>query len=493
MKRTLKDIIKNWVYGAANKLGIIDEVYSKYYNENDNIANNPDFQIFRNGDLTYTAIDSMLEYAQVFAGLMIRKLAIVGKGGYYKNTKYPEVAEYINSCVNNLDLAFEDYLILLLESLEWGWKSMECVWRIEGGIPVLKGFFDHLPDSTDICVKNDTGLPSPGKFVCNDTEIPASKCLYMVNHPRNKSPYGESILYAVYKHWFCVDKFLRYEAMSLERMGIPPVYVKINGMNRKNLNEAKTIIGKLHKEAGIAIPNTWDIGILESAKKGESSFRPAIIYHDIMILRGLLFPAGIIEEGKSGSYGMGDIRFELFKYATGFDRIRLAHVLNKQLFEPWVAMINPEAVRHGTWEWVPYEEIDWLKVSEGIKDLTDAGYLNPQIDKEYIREKILKIDSQQVVWNNNIKTGANTFLAAIDIMPSTVNRPEAMLKAKAESALNLAKVETEKENVVQMRKPKQEGQTGEDSQVGHKEGGGEAIRGSSGEDAGVQRKDDSGA
>jgi len=441
----LKGAFKSATYDVFAKYYeefIFEKRYTETYNDIERIAEK-DIMSIRDGNITYDDIESMMNDSQVFIGIKMRQLSVVGIGGVYENKKFPHIADHINNCLRNMDVPFENYIELLLDCIPYGWKSMEKIWDIVDGMPVLKGFVDHIQEITEIYMKDGGGLPTVDYFENYGSKIPGKKCLYMVYDQKNKAPHGKSGFDPIYKNWFMKDKFLKYEAMFLERMGIPPIIVKIKGYNTGNLNKAYKIINKLHKESGVPIDQNWDIELLETAKKGDSYFSGAIEYHDQHILRGLLFPSGVLDEGKSGTYGAADIRFEILKWVIERDRSGVRHVLETQLFNEWVAYINPNAVSHGKWSWKPYQELDWVRISEGIKDLVDAQVLNPDIDTDYIRENWLKIPSMKAVDEMNIKNETKDFLKNVKKVPSTVYRNDAMVNAKNDTA----RVKIEKENI----------------------------------------------
>lgn len=422
---------------------VYDRRYTNYFNEIERVAER-DIMSIRDANVDYGTIKSMLNDAQVYIGVKMRQLSVVGKGGCYQNEKYPHIAQHINNCLKTLDVPFVNYIELLLECIPYGWKSMEKIWDIVDYQPVLKGFIDHPQDLTEIYMKESKcGLPVVDYFKNYGAKIPGQKCLYMTYDQKNKAPHGCSALDPIYKNWLCADRFTKYECMYLERQGVPPVIVKMKGFNDGTLDRAYDIINKLHGEAGVPIDSTWDISLLETDKKGGSYFTEAINYHDEAKLRGLLYPTGLLDEGKAGTYGAADIRFEVFKWVIERDRVNVAHVLNNQLFNEWVYMLDPRAVEHGGWNWFPYQEIDWLKISEGIKDLFDCKVFNEDIDPDYIRENFLKMPSLREVHNQNVARGNAEFLKNIEKMPSTIYRSDALIKAKND----IARVKLEKEQI----------------------------------------------
>jgi len=397
----------------------------------------------------------MKKHYAVNLGLTLIKLSIIGKGGIYVNRKSEKIASFINEKLKELDEPFEDYLMKMLSFLEYGWFTMEKIWAIENGLPVLKGFIDHEQENTYIYIDVKNGIPIVSHILNYEAKIPASKCIYIVNNARNKNPYGESILKPIYKHYIASDRFQKYEAIFLERLGIPPIILKILGFNEQNLELASEIIKTLHQESGVPIPDKWNIETLETEKKGESYFRPAIIYHDTAILRGLLFPAGLVDEGKSGTYGLGDIRFELFKWVINHYRKKVKFVLDKFFYE-WASYISPNSAKYGEWQWIPYQNIDWIQISEGIKNLVDAQIIDPTIDADFIRTEILGLKTLKDVNMENEIDNRSEFLKNRKFVPSTIYRTDALIKAKAyqkeinikEKELKLLKAKKEGEQIV---------------------------------------------
>lgn len=403
-------------------------------------------------ELTEDKIKKMLDHYAVNLGLNLIKISIIGKGGTYVNRKSEKLTNFINQKLEEMDESFDDYLFKMLSFLEYGWFVAEKIWKIENGNVVLKGFIDLEQENTYIYMGLVDGMPKITKFQNYSAEIPAEKCLYIANEPRNKNPYGRSILRSVYKHYIASDRFQRYEALFLERMGIPPIIMKILGYNEANLELAQTIIQMLHEESGVAIPNSWDMKTLETEKKGDSYFRPAIQYHDIAILRGLLFPAGLVDEGKSGTYGLGDIRFEIFKWTINNYRKRLKFVLDR-LFKEWVSYISPKLANCGEWKWTPYQNIDWIQVTEGIKNLVDAQIFDPTIDTDYIRTEILGLKTLKDVDMENKNENRVDFIKNRKYVPSTVYRTDALMKAKAyKKEIDLK--EKEAKNAIEQTKAK---------------------------------------
>ncbi len=390
-------------------------------------------------DFSEDQIADMKNHYAVNLGMTLIKLSVIGKGGLYVNRRDEKVAKIINEGLKNLDEPFDDFLFKMLSYLEYGWFSAEKIWKIENGTPILRGFIDHEQENTVIYIRKDNGYPVIKHFKNFDAEVPAEKCIYLARNTRNKNPYGESMLEPIYKHYIASNKFQQYEAMFLERMGIPPIILKVLGYNEFNLELANEIIKILHSESGVPIPDKWDIKTLESEKKGDSYFRPAIVYHDIAILRGLLFPAGLIDEGKAGTYGLGDIRFEIYKWTINNIRKKVKFVLDK-LFAEWCSYINPASVEFGEWQWIPYQNIDWIQISEGIKNLVDSQIIDPKIDADFVRTEILGLKTLKDVQMENEIDGRSKILEDREYMPSTVYRLDALINAK----VNEEKVKLEK-------------------------------------------------
>jgi len=409
---------------------LVGKVFTEYYAGLDFKGLKDEISTINYNDFDESQIVAMKQHYAVNLGMTLIKLSVIGKGGIYVNRKDEKIAEIINNALKNLDEPFDDFLYKILSYLEYGWFSAEKIWKIENGTPILRGFIDHEQENTVIFIKKDNGFPVISKFRNFDAEIPAEKCIYIVNNSRNKNPYGQSMLEPVYKHYIASDRFQKYEAMFLERMGIPPIIMKVLGYNEFNLELAQEIIKTLHSESGVPIPDKWSIETLESQKKGDSYFRPAIVYHDTAILRGLLFPAGLIDEGKSGTYGLGDIRFEIFKWTINNIRKKIKFVLDK-LFAEWCSYISPNAVEFGEWQWTPYQNIDWIQISEGIKNLVDAQIIDPTIDADFIRTEILGLKTMKDVYDENVVEGRQKMLENRKFIPSTIYRTDAMIKAEA--------------------------------------------------------------
>lgn len=156
-----------------------------------------------------------------------------------------EVAEFVNSCLHDMNTSWTDTLAEILTMLPYGWSYFEVVHKIRNG-PDAKGH--HRSKYTDGRIGwrkwgsraqetlwkwefdegggiNGLWQLAPPNF--KTVYIPIEKALLFRTSVRKGSPEGRSILRTAYRPWYFMRKIQNHEGVGIERdlTGLPVGYV----------------------------------------------------------------------------------------------------------------------------------------------------------------------------------------------------------------------------------------------------------------------------
>ena len=334
--------------------------------------------------------------------------------------KDKEAAEFVESCMDDMQETWIDTISEILSFLTYGWSFHEIVYKRRMGNtkdPRTKSKYNDsligwkkLPiraqetlyrweyDNEDNLI-GMTQQPPPdfGMFT-----IPMDKALLFRTKSRKNNPEGRSILRNAYRSWYFKRRIQEIEGIGIERdlAGLPVVYgpegldiwddtVDSNVKARIGLERMVKNIRRDEME-GVVLPGGYKLELLSSGGTRQFDTNAIINRYDTRIAMTVLADFIFLGHDKTGSWALSSDKTELFAVAIGAFLDIICETFNNQGI-PALIDINGQhfagiteypKMTHGD-----IEDADITKVASFIKDMTGIGVLVPDDGLEdYIRQ-----------------------------------------------------------------------------------------------------------
>lgn len=359
--------------------------------------------------------------------MLIRKSDFhVEPGGDTEKDK--EAAEFVESCMNDMEHTWTELLSEILSFLPYGWSYHEIVYKRRIGktsSPVTNSKYSDgligwrkLPiraqdtlfgweykDGTDDLI-GMTQYPPPDYV---KVTIPIEKALHFRTHSRKGNPEGRSVLRTAYRAYYFKKRLEEIEGYGMERdlAGFPVLYSPV-GMNVWDpedpemvdaLQNAQNIVSKIRRDAmeGLVAPGGYDIDgtgwkleLLTSGGRRQFDTNAIIDRYDKRIATSVLADFVMLGQQQVGSFALADSKTKIFALAIGTYLDVICEVFNNQGI-PRLIDLNGEHFKgitdypkmvHGD-----IEEVDMQQFADFIDKMAGAGFLTPdeQLEAEIRR------------------------------------------------------------------------------------------------------------
>lgn len=331
-----------------------------------------------------------------------------------------EAAEFVESCMNDMQDTWIDTISEILSFLTFGWSFHEIVYKRRMGntkdqrtkskyndglvgwqklpIRAQDTLYQWEYDNEDNLL-GMTQMPPPdfGTFT-----IPVEKALLFRTKSRKNNPEGRSILRTAYRPWYFKRRIQEIEGIGIERdlAGLPVLYgpegldlwdenMPDNIRIRKGLEDIVRNIRRDEME-GVVLPYGYKLELLSSGGNRQFDTNAVINRYDTRIAMTVLADFIFLGHEQTGSFALSSDKTELFAVAIGAFLDIICETFNRQGI-PSLIDINGQhfagitdypKMTHGD-----IEDVDITKMSQFIKDMTGIGVLVPDDGLEdYIRQ-----------------------------------------------------------------------------------------------------------
>lgn len=333
--------------------------------------------------------------------------------------KDKEAAEFVESCLDDMERTWADTLseILSFQTYGWSWHEI-CYKRRLGktGNPITNSKYDDgligwkkLPiraqdtlygweykDDTDDLI-GMTQMPAP-KF--DRITIPIEKSLHFRTRSRKDNPEGRSILRTAYRAYYFKKRLEEIEGYGMERdlAGFPVLYGP-EGMDLWNtedpemaeaLGRAEYIVSSIRRDAreGLVLPggeNGWKLELVSSGSRRQFDTNAIIDRYDKRIATSVLADFVMMGQQQVGSFALADSKTRIFALAVGTYLDVICEVFNNQAI-PRLIDLNGDhfkditdypKMQHGD-----IDERDLQQFATYIKEMVGVGVLVPDEELE---------------------------------------------------------------------------------------------------------------
>lgn len=333
--------------------------------------------------------------------------------------KDKEAAEFVESCMDDMQTTWVDTISEILSFLAYGWSYHEIVYKRRMGntadTRTRSKYSDGLIGWAKLPIRaqetlyqweydeNDnltgmTQMPPPDYGLLT---IPLSKALLFRTKSRKDNPEGRSILRNAYRSWHFKRRIQEIEGIGIERdlAGLPVMYAP-EGMDIWNDDDdTKKLLARLEEMVrgvrrdemeGLVLPHGFEMKLLSSGGTRQFDTNAIIDRYDTRIAMTVLADFIFLGHQQNGSWALSSDKTELFAMACGAYLDIIAETFNSQGI-PSLIDINGDHFKsitgYPTLTHGDIEDADIQKVSTYIKDMVGIGVLIPDDGLEdYIRQ-----------------------------------------------------------------------------------------------------------
>lgn len=351
--------------------------------------------------------------------MLVRQCAWnVEPGG--ETAKDIEAAEFVKSCMDDMQDTWIDTISEILSFLTFGWSFHEIVYKRRMGntkdsrtrskfddgligwkklpIRAQETLYEWVYDNEDNLL-GMSQMPPPDYGILT---IPAEKALLFRTKSRKNNPEGRSILRNAYRSWYFKRRIQEIEGIGIERdlAGLPVLYAP-EGFdiwdtaipdNVQKLSRLERIVANVRRDEaeGLVLPHGYEFNLVSSGGTRQFDTNAIINRYDTRIAMTVLADFIFLGHDKTGSWALSSDKTELFAVAIGAFLDIICETFNSHGI-PSLIDINGQyfsgiteypKMTHGD-----IEDADITKVAAFIKDMTGIGVLVPDDGLEdYIRQ-----------------------------------------------------------------------------------------------------------
>lgn len=326
------------------------------------------------------------------------------------SAKDREAAEFVESCMNDMQDTWTNTVSEILSFLIYGWSYHEIVYKRRMGrrkdgrlsskyqdgligwkklpIRAQESLYQWEYDNEDNLLAM-TQMPAPS---FQTYTIPVTKALLFRTESHKENPEGRSILRNAYRPWYFKRRIQEIEGIGIERdlAGLPVIHgpegldlwdnnIEANVEIRAGLEQMVRDIRRDEME-GVVLPHGFELELLSSGGARQFDTNATIDRYDTRIAMTVLADFIILGHQKVGSFALSSDKTELFAVAIGAFLDVICETFNSQGI-PQLIDINGQhfagitdypKMTHGD-----IEDADIQKLAAFIKDMTGIGVLVP--------------------------------------------------------------------------------------------------------------------
>lgn len=279
--------------------------------------------------------------------------------------KDKEAAEFVESCMDDMERTWADTLSEILSFLTYGWSYHEIVYKRrtgKTGSPITNSKYEDgligwrkLPirsqdtlygweykDGTDDLVgMTQTPPPDFGQIT-----IPIEKALHFRTRSRKDNPEGRSILRTAYRAYYFKKRLEEIEGYGMERdlAGFPVLYTPKDmpiwdddPEMKTMLARAEAIVSSIRRDAreGLVLQGGedgagWKLELLTSGGRRQFDTTAIIDRYDKRIATSVLADFVMLGQQQVGSFALADSKTKIFALSIGTYLDVVCEVFNNQ-------------------------------------------------------------------------------------------------------------------------------------------------------------------
>ena len=329
--------------------------------------------------------------------------------------------DFVESCVEDMDISWPDFLAEVLSFLPYGWSYFEVLYKVRRGFNLdLKlssnssdgkiGWRKFAVRSQDTLSKwefDDEGAVlglwqmAPPSY--EEVYIPLDKSLHFRTETHKNNPEGRSILRNAYRSFHFLKRIQEIEAIGIERdlAGMPTMQVPVELLSPNATTSQKSVVDdfrdmiqKIRRDEyeGVVIPSETDmdgnptgfkLSLLNSGGRRPMDVDSIVKRYESRIALSVLGEFVLLGLDGVGSFALSSNKTALFAQALGTYLQTIAATFNKQAVHTLLRLNGfqdvenfPSLVFHDI------ESPDIQEIAGALSGLVSSGVLTPDNELE---------------------------------------------------------------------------------------------------------------
>lgn len=327
-----------------------------------------------------------------------------------------EAAEFVESCLDDLNVTWTDTISEILSFLTYGWSAHELVYKRRMGRrkdPRLDSKYDDgLISWQKIAVRSQSSLyeweyddednliafvqmPAPSFRIIR---IPIEKLLLFRTESHKDNPEGRSILRNAYRSWYAKKRIEEIEGIGIERdLAGFPVLTAPEGCDVWSpeysglLQKCNEFVSNIRRDSmeGLTLPQGWKLELLSTGGSRQFDTSKIIDRYDVRIAQTVLADFLFLGHEKTGSFALSSDKTALFAMAIGAFLDIICETFNRKAIP---ALIDLNAKHFSKISGYPklihgdIETQDLAQLGTFLKEMAGLGLITPDEELEsYLR------------------------------------------------------------------------------------------------------------
>lgn len=332
-----------------------------------------------------------------------------------------EAAEFVQSCMDDMQDTWSDTLSEILTFLRFGWSYHEIVYKRRTGNvndPRQKSkYTDGLIGWQKLPIRsqetlfrweyddNDnltgmTQMPPPRFQMCT---IPIEKALHFRTKSVKNNPEGRSIFRNAYRDWYFKRRIQEIEGMGIERdlAGLPVMWTPEgmdpwNPANAMLRQRAEAIVRNVRRDSteGLVLPFGWDFKLMSSGGTRQFDTNKIIERYDTRIAMTVMADFLLLGHQNVGSFALSSDKTRLFSMALGSYLDIICEVFNGQAIPRLIGMNADHFKGITEYPELTHGDVETPELKDlaaYLKELTGAGIIMPDEELEAYARKIANL------------------------------------------------------------------------------------------------------
>lgn len=380
--------------------------------------------------------DTMMEDPEIESAINTLKTLRLATGyqivSASESPVHNEHKEFVEYNLDNIEGSFNDDLREIMGGVEMGISLNEMVYykipagRWAGKIG-LRSIKSKNPKYFNIFTDDFDNIRADGIVNISSMDYgahyPVDKFIVYSFNKRYENIWGTSRIRTLYALWFVKQVIIRSLGIYIEKYGHPFPVMKHPPLDLESKNKLLTVLRQIRTETGLLIPKELELELVSDKGTHSDIHLKAVDYIDKQIRKTILGQTLTAEEGKSGSYSLGQVHYDILMLYVQELGIDISHkAVNEQIIRRLIDYNFSNVDEYPEFEFKPMVERDLEKIIKTYYDGVANGSIKPIAeDENWLREQLglpkrseLKAPAPAVVATPDTKSQADAQQKAIE-------------------------------------------------------------------------------
>lgn len=292
-----------------------------------------------------------------------------------------EIADFVKFNFENMEETLETVLTsVVIDAIAYGFGVAEKVYEEREGKLVLKKLVPLPPPTVRFVLDKEKVSTVKQLMMGERIEIPVEKVVIL---RYGRGVYGSSMLRPIFRAYKFKQAMMKFWAVAMERYAMPVLHAKTF-----NVDAAVEALKNLWTQGIIATDKDSEISLLEPKSGVADTFKYAIEYMNLLILRGFGIPNLLISTSETGTYNLAMVQYEIFKKQCMAMADQLADTLIDQLIAQMIELNLGVQESYGKFvREIEMQTDEIARFTQALMNLYQIGLLSVS-DFDWIRQKL---------------------------------------------------------------------------------------------------------